>query len=634
MKKISIHYPFTLSCLTLCLSLWANVSAAFDYAISGFIRQEMAYKINDDQNPQNANGNPLNGKTLPNTALTNPGACNLIDVLAGGAPGAGACSLGLIPPTLSKPKLDQESDWNVFATRAEVDFSATLSNNWSAFVKVRGYYQPDVFEDYGDVDLFRVNNHGNEATYLSISDSNYMADVPSLYFDYASGPLWVRIGQQQIAWGEALFFRVADVANGLDLRRHLFFDFGAEEYADERLSAPGIRASYNFGEHWELEVFAQMFQPSVLPNRGSPYSLMPYQVTVDFGPGFDKVDDQINGGLRLRGELGDLGVQFFAVSRHNPDPIFKLVPGGLSLPGSPLNGPLGPSGALLASQPFTRDLSGEFGFNSFSDWFGGTTLTGLDGLQVLNSLVDEWPYLTDAFTLFSAFGLTDAPGDPHVSTLAKGKVIVDTLITGFGAPLQAAPEAVYASENVFGFGFNYIFYAEPDTLLDQLVLRLEASYTPDKKFTATGVSRDFIEADEWVTSLVMEKYHRFTDAIPATFFIFEWMHKSESDLLGRHLSGLGGDINRLPGGGEDDRGWDGLVFAFQQPFPSLVWRADMSILYDLNGGIFIQPAVRYKPNEQWTVDAFVNIIDADNTGSVFAPLEWSDDVTVRLTYQF
>ena len=87
-------------------------------------------------------------------------------------------------------------------------------------------------------------------------------NVPEL----CQGPLWVRIGQQQIAWGEALFFRVADVANGLDLRRHLFLDFGAEEYSDERLSAPGIRASYAITEGWELEVFAQMFQLSVLPN--------------------------------------------------------------------------------------------------------------------------------------------------------------------------------------------------------------------------------------------------------------------------------------------------------------------------------------------------------------------------------
>ena len=612
--------------------LLSPVASAFDVSVSGFIRQEMAYKMNNDQNLQNPNGNPLNGTSLPNKALSNPGACQLLDDLAGGA-----CSGGFLPSTMDKPENNRESDWNVFATRAEVDIKVNLTNNLSGVVKVRGYYQPDVFDDYGEPNLFSVNNHGNEATYLSISDDDYMVDLPSFYLDYAKGPLWVRAGNQQIAWGEALFFRVADVANGLDLRRHLFLDFGSEEYADERLSAPGIRASYNLSQNWEVEVFAQMFQPSVLPNRGSPYSVTLYPLTVDFEPGFDRVDDAINGGIRLQGQLGNLGVQFFAVSRHNPDPIFRLVPGGLTLPGSPLEGPLavpGGSNEVVGSQPFTQEPTGEYGLNSWDDWFGSIGRAGFNGLQVLNSLVDEYPYLHDAFTLFSFYGLTNGPGDPHLSTKAQGDVIVDTLVTAFNAPLQATAEAVYASENVFGLGFNYIFYAEPDSFLDQLVVRFEASYTPDKKFTENGVSSNFIEEDEWVASLVFEKYHRFSNDFPATFFIFEWMHKSESDMLGRHLSGLGGDRHRLPTGGEANGGWDGLVFALQQPFPNLTWRADLSVLYDVAGGYMIQPAVRYKPSGDWTVEAFANFIDAKDNASIFLPMEWSDDVTVRVSYQF
>ncbi len=606
---------------------------AIEVDISGFIRQEMAYKINSDQNPNNPHGNPLSGKSQPNRALTDPGACGLIDMIGG----AGACAyLSSVQPNLTKPKLDQETDWNVFATRAEVDFDISISNNLSAFVKIRGYYQPDVFEDYGDTDLFSVNNHGNEATFLSVSDDDYMVDLPSLYLDYAKGPLWVRVGQQQIAWGEALFFRVADVANGLDLRRHLFLDYAAEEYADERLSAPGIRASYNIGQDWELEVFAQMFQPSVLPNRGSPYNLLPYQARVDYESGYDKVDDNINAGVRLRGQIGDLGMQFFAVSRHNPDPIIKTIPGGLVMPGL-LNGPIpvpDSSGELAGSQPFTQDLTGEFGFNSAADWFNGTALAGIDGLAVLNGLIADYGYIDDVFTLLSTAGLTNGMLDPNVSTIEQGQVIVDTLVTAFGAPLVASVEAEYASENIFGLGFNYIFYAEPNTFLDQLVVRFEGSYTPDKKFTNPGAGSNFISHDEWVTSLTLEKYQRFSDNFPATFFIFQWMHKSESDMLGRHLSGLGGDANHLSGNGEPGRGWDGLVFAFQQPFPNLTWRADLSVLYDLNGGFMIQPAVRYKPSGDWTIEAFANFIDAKDNGSIFAPMEWSDDITVRLTYQF
>ena len=138
-----------------------------------------------------------------------------------------------------------------------------------------------------------------------------------------------------------------------------------------------------------------------------------------------------------------------------------------------------------------------------------------------------------------------------------------------------------------------------------------------------------------MTSFILEKYHRFSDSFPATFFIFEWMHKSESDMLGRHLSGLGGsETRRGNSGAYEDRGWDGLVFAFQQPFPNLTWRADLSVLYDLNGGIFIQPAVRYKPSGGWTVEAFANIIDSKDNASIFSATDWADDFTMRITYQF
>ena len=626
-KKLGLHSSF----LALAsVGLLSQSAVAFDYTVSGFIRQEAAYKINDDQNPNNAHGNPLNGKSYTNLVTEDFVACAAVDILAGVG-----CMNGTLPDTLHRKSLPQETEWNVNATRVEIDFTTYIGSNVKGFAKLRGYYQPDVFNDYGDHGFFNVDNHGNEATYLSTSGDDYMVDLPSLYLDYSKGPLWVRIGQQQIAWGEALFFRVADMANGLDLRRHLFFDFGAEEYADERLSAPGIRASYNIANNWEIEAFAQMFQPSIIPNRGSPYSLLPYQFHMDMKPGYDRVQDNVNAGVRLSGQVGELGMQFFAISRHNPDPIIKLTAGGQQLAeGSLLTGPFGPSGETVDTQPFTRDTTGDYGFGHWRDWFAGTGVAGINGLGILNTLIDEYGYIDDVFTLLSYAGFTDSPGDPHVSEMEDGRLIVDLLVTGFEFPLQAYGEAVYASENIVGFGLNYIFYAEPDTLLDQLVVRLEASYTPDKKFTSPSVSADFIVEDEWVTSLTLEKYHRFSDSFPATFFIFEWMHKSESDMMGRHLSGLGGDVNHLPGGGEQDRGWDGLVFALQQPFPNLTWRMDMSLLVDLNGGYFFQPAARYKPNGDWTIEAFVNIIYADNNGSIFAPLEYSDDFSMRLTYLF
>ena len=305
---------------------------AFDYKVSGFIRQEMAYKLKNTENETNRSGSKFNGKVAHSGGKVSTLVNNAI-------PG-----LSIIPPGTpinSKSDMSKSNDWNTFATRAEVDIKARFTNNLTGFMKLRGYYQPDVFQNTrdstfidgvgGKVNHFSVPNHGNEATYLSKSDNNYMLDIPSMYLDWASGPYWVRIGQQQIAWGESLFFRVADQVSGLDFRRHVIFDFGAEEYADERLSAPGIRASVVFGDGWELEGWAQMFQPTVLPTNYSPYNLIANAFNPDYKTGFDKVNNNINGGIRLTGEVGNLGMQFFAISQHNHDPIFDLRAGGQKL---------------------------------------------------------------------------------------------------------------------------------------------------------------------------------------------------------------------------------------------------------------------------------------------------------------
>lgn len=613
------------------------VVSALDVSVSGFIRQEMAYKLNNDENYNNRGGSIFNGEPYFTTGpLVTPGT------------------------DLTKVDKSVNNTWNVFATRVELDFDIDISTNWSGRVKFRGYYQPDVFEDSSyryqgetrndvgdDVDHFGTKNFSNgEATYLSISDDNYMLDIPSLYLDYAKGPLWIRMGQQQIAWGEALFFRVADVANGLDYRRHLIFDLGAEEYADERLSSPGIRATYRINDYWEVEGFAQMFQPSVLPTRHSPYNLILSGFSTNQHEGFSKVRDQINGGIRFLGSFGDLGVQLFAVSRHNPDPIFSLEKGGQT------DGPFGTasfgaSGDTFADQPFIymgwengMQVHGQGdGSNLPPEWMHATGMAGLDGTGVVNGLAESYPFIQEFFAVNGWVpdpvtgeyftGVTDAAG--NVNGLSTYDIL--EAFYQFGA-IDGNITPTYAAEDVFGFGVNYIFYAEPGSLLDQLVVRFEASYTPDKKFTANDLSSRWIVEDEYVTSLIFEKYHRISEVFPATFFVFEWMHKSESDLIGRHLSGLGGTKTRRPGDAYEKRGWDGLVFAFQQPFPNLTWRADLSVLYDLNGGIFIQPAVRYKPSGSWTIEAFANIIDSSENASIFASTDWSDDFTVRIGYQF
>ncbi len=630
-----------------CL-LGAVPATAFDLAVSGFIRQEAAYRISGDTNPF-LRGSAYAVGPLDNTVRGNPLAEATFAALTG-QDVTNPASWVLPPEQFFKEDYGTDERWNLMATRAELDFNMQFHDNLSGFVKVRGYYTADVMDEFGKPNNFEVNMSGWDGdcgNRLEICGRNYMVDLPSAYLDYTNGPLWIRIGQQQIAWGEAIFFRVADVPNGLDLRRHSFLDFASEEYADERVASPAIRMSYNLNQNWELEAFAQMFQPTIHPRPGTPYAFInsPYRVRDDIG--FDNFEDYINGGIRLQGQLGDLGLQFFAVSRHNPDPVYKWGPGGQTL----LDAQFGEiNGQVFSQQVFRASgLPGSpqpenAGTLSSFDWMQGAALSGLDGVEALNVLGRDFPFIggflnaiTGVSALFDPTGAGLLPNaDPAngiwATNFQEAAPIFDLFFSILG-DLDADIIAMYPSENIFGGGINYIFYSEPGSWLDQLVVRFEASYTPDRKWT-NNVSRDPIEEDEWITALALEKYHRFSKNFPATFLVFQWMHKSESDFVGRHLRTTGGTATRGASGGEEHNGWDGLAFAFQQPFPDLVWRVDFAMLYDFNGGHLIQPAVRYKPSAAWTVEAFATFMHSKDTAGIFGPLEWGDEITLRVGYQF
>lgn len=177
----------------LVISLLASTSAsqAFNLKVAGFIRQEMSYNIGSKENPwQRGSPDIYKGGvgTLQNTASGHPGAEAVWDGLRAQT----AAALGMpappntdLPTTFSKPNLDKSNDWNLMATRAEIDFHMNFNDNWSGFVKLRGYYLSDVqntytlpssFEDGGDDNNFKVDLHGKCASVLEVCDDNFMID--------------------------------------------------------------------------------------------------------------------------------------------------------------------------------------------------------------------------------------------------------------------------------------------------------------------------------------------------------------------------------------------------------------------------------------------------------------------------
>jgi len=331
----------------------AGTALAADWSVSGMVRQEIAVNTNNDGNINNQQSNPWNGVTVQSNGL--------------GAAGQ---------PTITRPaSKTQSSDFNQFLTRVEVNLDGKLSETWSAHVKVRG-----IFDEIGDVEnAFKGSNtyvqpyQAGKGTPLEIARKNGMIDLPNAYLDYNSGPLWLRFGNQQIAWGEALFFRVSDVVNGLDLRRHLVLGVASEEYSDTRVPGLGLRGSYRVNENWDVEGFTQKFQPSILPGANSPYTLIPTQFTVQEKAGYDEVKNEWNFGFRTRGKVGDYGVQAFAVRRNNPDGVYRwaLAQGPGSLPGSTL-------------QAGTGD-----GVYSAAEWMSTAAHARLDGLSAMH--INQFP---------------------------------------------------------------------------------------------------------------------------------------------------------------------------------------------------------------------------------------------------
>lgn len=582
-----------------CAISTGNLFAA-DWSVSGFVRQELTVKTKSDSNINNDQGNPFNGVAVANTGLF----------------------AGLVP-TLTRPSsFTKGNDFNQFLTRLELDLDGKLSEAWSVHFKLRGIADEigsveNAFDNANTYKQEFYSSHGG--TRLEAAGKDWMLDLPIAYADYHNGPLWLRIGNQQIAWGEALFFRVSDMVNGLDLRRHLILGVAAEEYSDTRVPGLGVRGSFRVNEDWDVEAFTQRFQPSILAGRNSPYNLIPAQFTVHEKEGYDAVKNEWNFGGRIRGNLGDFGVQAFAVRRNNPDGVVKWTLA---------TGP----GALTGSSFEAGTGSGVY---SAAEWFSYASHARLDNLGALSTQLNEFP----GTTLLGGNVIAAACGAPNagVGTVqvdrASTSCILDTFFTGVG-DLRGHILREFPRETVVGFGVNHIFEGQPDTLLDQLIGRFELSYTRDKKFTNPTLSRNYIEENETQFAFIFEKYHKFTQAIPASYFVAQWLHKSDSDLFGRALKGL----NNTPGSaprGQDS--FNAIAVAVQQPSPTLAWRFDFTALTDLRGGWLLQPGVKWKPNKRMQLDLYANILESagsQNYRNFAQGLEYANEVFLRGTVSF
>ncbi len=622
----------------------------FDFGLSGFVRLETAFKTGDE-NPNDQRGDPFNGVATSRVpGVPTPGIPATAFVVQNPA----------LASTVVRPIAPSHNVFDYHTVRGELEADIKFNSDLNMIFRMRALADPGYYSQFNAASLVNSNEGsitgGDQALYgggvnlfqyrvdgakhpnpLEIAGPNYLLYFPVAILNYTNGPLNVRLGNQQIAWGQLIFFRVLDVPGGLDLRRHLVLGKATEEYSDSRVSSPSLRIGYQLTDDVLMDAFAEKFQPTIYPNVNSPYNVIPSQFTVHDRYVEGNYENKVNFGVRFKANFGQFGAQAIAVRRYNPDGIFRWTQSNVNKDFATVNSTGGvnelgiventlavahgtTSGAELAQTPVEIAPGGVYSAN---EWFHYASMVRLNGITALNSLVNDFEPATGNLL-----------ADP-VTTFAAAHNELDTFFTAAGDSLRGHIKRDYFQEDVLGGGASYVTEAEPGSILDQIIINVEATYVPDRTFTPIDLGVNPLHQHEWTVGVVAEKYQRFSQEFPATYMVAQAMHKTKSDLFGRSLQGYGGTDTSVAtgvGGGSTY-----VVLAAIQPFPASIYEAYGAVLIDPRGGVLAQPGLRWKPRGSMTVEGFYTYINGhmgNPNRNALSTLDSDNEASIRLTYQF
>ena len=213
----------------------------------------------------------------------------------------------------------KKNDVELLRTSLQVEGSYTFSPELRAYGRWRGSYD-------GVFDLKNSQTFPQE-----VVDQNRLEnEFRELYVDIRKGPLFLRLGKQQIVWGESDGLRLADIINPLDLRSHYLL----ESWEDIRIGLPAIRSIYTVNPKLDLEMVwvPVSFEPTQWAGHGM------YWEIPGLGTGGvpeEKIPTSLRNGSvggKVRAILGSgLEVSVYDYYHRDEMPHFKLNPTGLSL---------------------------------------------------------------------------------------------------------------------------------------------------------------------------------------------------------------------------------------------------------------------------------------------------------------
>src|SRR5437870_2749235 len=232
--------------------------------------------------------------------------------------------VGLFKCSPGLQKKRGKPDFLLMRQLLDVNIFGKFNENWSVT------FEPRLFFDMTKI----VDNHFRQ--YESLPDrfpgngwmlrgggNDFKAEMWQAYGDYRSGNWWVRLGKQQIAWGEALGLRVLDTVNPLELSQNLSTDRIFEEFDRVRIPQWFARADYTIPNETIQDLTAEfilnpgLVVPTLLPPQGSPFNVV---------PAFLKVRNKVNQGEptvggRITGSLEPVQFSLNFITKPNDDAI-------------------------------------------------------------------------------------------------------------------------------------------------------------------------------------------------------------------------------------------------------------------------------------------------------------------------
>jgi hypothetical protein len=220
----------------------------------------------------------------------------------------------------------------MFRTAVQLKPQYTFSDNVSVFARVLAANEQANWDSNvsDDVDWFPKSYDGD----MQVSSDNWMLGMKELYVDVDSQFLWLRLGKQQVSWGQSDGLRLLDIINPIDKTWHgISLN---EPYLDafDNLRESLWMARATLKSPWETENLQDVqleflwipgkfigseYVGSINPVHGSPYNFEPDAfINTDVKPGGQEW------GARLMGKFKSLEWSLNYFRHYEDDGLYHL----------------------------------------------------------------------------------------------------------------------------------------------------------------------------------------------------------------------------------------------------------------------------------------------------------------------